>query len=847
MNSEMKTESLGTIVCTEDGPSTEKIEFVIGNRNEISTEKQIPVHVGQYVSINADEGLIIAHIEQIYKTNRYFSQIDAVHEFTRSGKAFGAIFPIDRWEYVLAEAKPLGIFNNGQVQRVTYPPSPGAIVSAPDHKILSEFLGFSKGGIHLGHLLFHDIPATFNLSKMYQKHVALLAMSGAGKSYAASVMLEELLSRKPAQGRPTILVIDVHGEYTGLAESQGAKGNTFEDQITVIRSPLVEIATPRMSAKAFATYSPDMGTIQVRELTRIIRTLRTARKGQPYDIGDLTIALEQDPSINVRTREALLGWLDNLQSLRLFGKTSTPEWSKLMKPGQAVILDLSETVSLQKKQIIVDAVLRHLFDLRRDGTIPPAIVFLEEAHQFCLSEDTEILTNEGWKNCGEIKEGGLAFSYNCESEKLELNKIERIILRDHDEEIVKLVNEDSIEALVTKEHRVLCNYRTTGNDRKWCWSDNKFVLAKNLPSGIRIPLAAEISSKGKCDIDDDLLKIIGWIITDGSIHYFDDRKYFSYEISQSKAKSELLSDMTTVIRQRFPEISVYTRKRPNKIFQRTEEHIFYFKSQASREIDFWLQKEAHRIPRKIIEEASLPQLRILFDALVQGDGNIQQSKGGYKYVTYYAGKNQGLADDFQELCVRLGLSAIQKNVPQNNQIKVLVSFKRKYAYVRKAITENYSGRVWDITIKNGAFVARRNGKVFFTGNCPEARRALAFSKGILETVAREGRKYNLSLCIISQRPVRLSTTVLSQCGTNIFLRITNPYDLDHIRATSEKITKATLTSISSLTVGEALVVGQATRFPVFIQVRERVTKETAFGEDFETVTRRYDKKGKKTD
>ncbi|MHA2428337.1 MAG: ATP-binding protein, partial [Candidatus Hermodarchaeia archaeon] len=128
--------------------------------------------------------------------------------------------------------------------------------------------------------------------------------------------------------------------------------------------------------------------------------------------------------------------------------------------------------------------------------------------------------------------------------------------------------------------------------------------------------------------------------------------------------------------------------------------------------------------------------------------------------------------------------------------------------------------------------------------CPQARRSLAFSKGILETIAREGRKYNLSLCVISQRPVRLSTTVLSQCGSNIFLRITNPYDLDHIRATSEKITKATLTSISSLSVGEALVVGQATRFPVFIQVRKRTTQESAFGEDFETVAKKFEKKGK---
>lgn len=506
----MKTETLGTVVCTEDSPSTEKIAFVIGKRNNDSSDNEVPVHVGQYVSIETEEGLVIAHVEQIYKTNRYFSQVDAVHEFTRSGKAFGAIFPIDRWEYVLAEAKPLGIFNGGTVQRVTYPPSPGALVSTPDSKNLAEFLGFTKGGIYLGQLLFHDIPATFDLTKIYQKHVALLAMSGAGKSYAASVMLEELLSRKPGQGRPAILVIDVHGEYASLAEPCDEKTKSFEDSITVIQSPLVEIATPRMGAKAFATYSPEMGAIQVRELTRIIRTMRSARKGQPYDLGDLVTALEEDPSINVRTREALLGWLDNLQSLQLFGRTPTPDWEKLMKPGHAVILDLSETVSLQKKQIIVDAVIRNLFNLRRDGKIPPTIVFLEESHQFC----------------------------------------------------------------------------------------------------------------------------------------------------------------------------------------------------------------------------------------------------------------------------------------------------------------------------------------------PEARRALAYSKGILETVAREGRKYNLSLCIISQRPVRLSTTVLSQCGSNIFLRITNPYDLDHIRATSEKITKSTLTSISSLSVGEALVVGQATRFPVFIHVRKRLTKEATFGEDFETVAKKYEEQKK---
>lgn len=840
----MTTEPLGTVICTEDGPSTEKISFVIGKRDELSEVAQIPVHVGQYVAIETEEGLVIAHVEEVVKTNRYFSQVDAVHEFTRSGKPFDAIFPIDRWEYVLAQARPLGIFEKDHIQRITYPPSPGAIVQLPDPDLLSEFLGFRKDGIHLGQLLFHKIPACFDLTKMYQKHVALLAMSGAGKSYAATVMIEELLSRKASQGRPAFLVIDVHGEYSGLAESQEINGKSIDNRLAVIRSPLVELAIPRMGAKAFATYSPDMGAIQVRELTRIIRTMRSARRGQPYDLGDLITALEQDPSINTRTREALLGWLDNLQSLNLFGKTSTPEWKTLMKPGHGVILDLSETVSLQKKQIIVDAVLRHLFDLRRDDNIPPTVVFLEESHQFCLSEDTEILTKEGWKKYTELKIGELAFSYNTESEKIELNKIEKIIVRDHDGELIKLANEKSIDTLVTEDHRVLCNIRTTDRDRKFFWSDLRFIHAENLPSGVRIPLIAKIESDNECDIDNDLLKILGWILTDGYIHYFENKKYFNYEISQSEAKKKILAEITTVSKRRFPEISIYKRDRPDEAYQRTKENIFYFKSEASKEIDSWLKKEPHRIPRILLEEASLSQLKILFDAMVQGNGNITYSKGRYKYITFYAGNNDKLADDFQELCFRLGLSAIKKQVPQNNQFKVLVSFKRKFAYVRKIARENYTGKVWDITIRNGSFVARRNGRPFITGNCPEARRALAFSKGILETIAREGRKYNLSLCVISQRPVRLSTTVLSQCGTNIFLRITNPYDLDHIRATSEKITKATLTSISSLSVGEALVVGQATRFPVFIKVRKRTTEETSFGENFETVAKKFEKKGK---
>ena len=90
-----------------------------------------------------------------------------------------------------------------------------------------------------------------------------------------------------------------------------------------------------------------------------------------------------------------------------------------------------------------------------------------------------------------------------------------------------------------------------------------------------------------------------------------------------------------------------------------------------------------------------------------------------------------------------------------------------------------------------------------------------------ERIAREGRKFGASICLISQRPVNLSTTALSQCNTHIILRVTNPNDLDHIQMSSEGIDSRIAKSITGLKVGEAIVVGEAVNYPVFISVRDR--------------------------
>ncbi len=796
---------IGTVIATSESPSLELIVLILEKSSKSLVEK------GQFISISkGNTTLILGIVTGIKNYNAYYETIDSsVHEIASNN--YEAIFPIKEWESTRVEIKPLGEIDNntGRVSRLRFPVSPGEKAHISPPSVVSKFLGLEDNGIYLGKLYSNNVEIRLNFSRLLRKHLAILAISGAGKSYAASILLEEVYKH----GKLGVICIDPHGEYSVVLPSFAEK-----EHIEVIKGSFISIGVPELSAWEISEFMPDISVVQTRELDSIISRFKKENKDF-YGFQDIIQKIEESETINLRTKDALIGWLDSLNRTYLFSAKTSPSPLELIHPGKIVIFDLSDIQSLWRRRIIVLFFLKRLYNLRIQEKIPPSLFVIEEAHQFCLSEDTELLTSKGWKTYTDLKIGDLAFSYNSESKKLELAKVKRLIVQNYEGEIIKLFNEDSIDALVTKDHRVLCNYRTVDKDRKFCWSNDTFLIAGNLPSSIRIPVAVEFNGNLRCNIDDDLLKIIGWIVTDGHIHYYDNKKYFRYEITQSEVKGIILQEMTEVITRRYPQTNIYVRNRTTQKIRRTSNHTFHLKKKASQEIDIWLLKEPHRIPRKILENSDLSQLKILFNVMVQGDGNIQYSKNGYKYITFYAGKNKGIADDFQELCIRLGLSAIQKVVPQNNQFKVLVSFKRKFAHIRRSTTELYSGKVWDITIKNGAFVARRNGRVFITGNCPESSRSV--SKRIIETIAREGRKFYASLCLISQRPVKLSVTALSQCNSNLILRIRNPYDQDFIAKTSEGIDRSNLKMIPSLEIGEALLVGEAINYPTFFRIRSR--------------------------
>ena len=99
----------------------------------------------------------------------------------------------------------------------------------------------------------------------------------------------------------------------------------------------------------------------------------------------------------------------------------------------------------------------------------------------------------------------------------------------------------------------------------------------------------------------------------------------------------------------------------------------------------------------------------------------------------------------------------------------------------------------------------------------------ARSSRIIKTIASEGRKFGLGLCVVSQRPAIVQKTVLSQCTTQIILKITNPNDLKAVGNSVEGLTGEAENEIRNLPVGTALVTG-IVDMPLFVNIRPRKTK-----------------------
>ncbi len=117
------------------------------------------------------------------------------------------------------------------------------------------------------------------------------------------------------------------------------------------------------------------------------------------------------------------------------------------------------------------------------------------------------------------------------------------------------------------------------------------------------------------------------------------------------------------------------------------------------------------------------------------------------------------------------------------------------------------------------------GQVPITFVCEEAHRYVPFdsssgfepTKRAISKIAKEGRKYGVSLCIVSQRPAELDPTILSQCNTVFSMRLTNEKDQEILRAGISDAAASLLEFMPTMGAGEAIAFGEGVALPTRIK------------------------------
>ena len=103
---------------------------------------------------------------------------------------------------------------------------------------------------------------------------------------------------------------------------------------------------------------------------------------------------------------------------------------------------------------------------------------------------------------------------------------------------------------------------------------------------------------------------------------------------------------------------------------------------------------------------------------------------------------------------------------------------------------------------------------------PDSAGGASRSAAVFERIAKEGRKFGLSLLLASQRPSELSETVVAQCGTVIAHRLTHEADQSLLRHATAFSSRALLDQLPGLAQQHALVTGVSTGVPVAVRIRD---------------------------
>jgi DNA helicase HerA-like ATPase len=379
----MAKDSIGVIFG-----KTSSLNFRFAVSDSLATKRS------DYIKVwHESDGWTLGQVSTITSSNEDFSVEEAVDVAEGSSKIG------DMNEQIIADATVIGVRDKEGVLRAPKSPfSPGDKVFKADELLIKQTLGLMRGDVYIGLLDGQNVHVNLDANNLVQKHCSILAKTGAGKSYTGGVILEELLDKNVP-----LLIIDPHGEYSTLKFPNDDKPASFErygitpkgyaTQITVY-TPANKLLNPaadtlfrmngiNLGIKEFTQlFSEDRSQNETGILFEAVSKLKAEK--EKYTIDDIIFEVGQNKS---KVKWNVINKLETLRETGLLSDKATTI-NELVQEGRASIIDM-KGVNPDLQAMIVSKLCTDIFEARKLNTIPPCMLVLEEAHNFCPEKGFE--------------------------------------------------------------------------------------------------------------------------------------------------------------------------------------------------------------------------------------------------------------------------------------------------------------------------------------------------------------------------------------------------------------------------------------------------------------------------
>ena len=423
----------------------EKVGVIYGNVGTNSFDCRVCAHLerSEYVMVkHEDYGMVLCQVGTlIRKSNLTLSKSLDIPEGTEIRDVITA--HID----VIGYRDDRGLLLS---PRTTF--MAGSSVLRADPAFIKKVLGLQihhKTDGYIGILHGHDIPVALNINDLLQRHACILAKTGGGKSYMSGDIIEELMKHDV-----TCMIIDPHGEYGAMRDIGKPGDPRFKVKPRSYKSRIREFAVSNDSGdKNIKPLRFTFRTLEAKEILELLRSKdprtylsplkkaleKVREKKQFYSVRDLIDVLNEDQENRM---PALISELEYIDEMGVFSSKGNAI-DQLIETGKATIINL-KGVAPDIQQMIVKRLATVAFEMRKKDIVPPMMMVVEEAHNYC-PQGTTVLSS---KPLATIASEGRKFGLGLMVISQRPAKIDKNVLSQCGTQIIlKVTNPNDVKAI----------------------------------------------------------------------------------------------------------------------------------------------------------------------------------------------------------------------------------------------------------------------------------------------------------------------------------------------------------------------------------------------------------------